>query len=116
MSGLSKEFSARCKTFFDDHSEKRDALQSCLEENVNSDVNRRCKKLKEAYLLAIAKKFCGSEYEITATCQKEAGNEWASRCFKENTEFAQCLELTLKKLYRYGMENSMKNPAPSLNG
>ena len=115
MAGLSKEFSLKCAKFFSENCEKRDKLQSCIEENVNSDVNRRCKQYKSDYLYAIAQTFCLPEYETGVKCQKAAGNEWASKCFHENTEFGQCLELTLKKLYRYGLENNVKNPKANIN-
>ncbi|KNH04366.1 lysosomal protein NCU-G1 [Perkinsela sp. CCAP 1560/4] len=110
MSKLSKEFTEKCKKFFEVNHETRDKLQSCIEENVNSDVNKRCKTLKSDYLFAISQTFCLPEYEAGVKCQKAAGDEWASRCFNENTVVGQCLEVTLKKLYRYGLENHTKNP------
>uniref|UniRef100_A0A7S4KG94 Uncharacterized protein n=1 Tax=Paramoeba aestuarina TaxID=180227 RepID=A0A7S4KG94_9EUKA len=115
MSRLSKEFNDKAKAFFEKNYELRDKLQSCIEENVNSDVNVRCKTYKQDYLFALAQAYCLPEYESGVKCQKAAGNEWASACFNENTIFGQCLEVTLKKLYRYGLENNVKNPNAPAN-
>eukprot|EP00759_Apiculatamorpha_spiralis_P005948 PhF_6_TR1349/c0_g1_i1/m.2376 len=111
MSRNSPQFQKQCKQFFVEHGQKRDDLQKCLEDNIDRDVNFVCKKVKSDYLLAIGLSFCKVEYDSCSKCQKDAGKEWASKCFNENTLFGQCVDATLKKLYVYGLENQTKNPA-----
>jgi hypothetical protein len=105
-----KDFNAKAMKFAEEYAPQREALEKCLETRVNDDINFVCQKPKSEYLKGIATTFCKDDYEAGVKCQKKAGDEWATKCFHENTKFGQCADSALKKLYIYNLENSRKNP------
>jgi len=110
MSYNAEDFNKRARQFLSEQSQTRSELEKCLESRQNDDINFICQKERAAYLLAIAQHFCKAEYDIGVRCQREAGTDWASKCFQENVRFGQCADQTLRRLYIYNLENNPKNP------
>lgn len=111
MSRLTADFNKLADKFSNEYNQARIDLEKCLETKVNDDINFICKKPKEAYLKGIAFTFCQTQYDTAVTCQKAAGDRWASDCFNQNVAFGQCADEALRKLYIYNMEHSKKNPS-----
>lgn len=115
MSFNTPDFNAKAAKFAEEYDEKRVALEKCLETKVNDDINFVCQQPKSEYLKGIAVIFCKQEYDTGVKCQKEAGEQWATKCFQENVRFGQCVDGTLRKLYIYNLEHHKKNPTSPKN-
>ena len=105
------DFKKKAAAFYEKHGEDKLALEKCLEQQVNADINFICAEPKSRYLKGLADFFCKEEYEKGVKCQKEAGDAWASKCFNENVAFGQCTDRVLKQLYVYGIVMHKKNPS-----
>lgn len=112
MSFNAEEFNEKAKKFVVEYKEVRTNLEKCLESRVNDDINFICQKERADYLNAIAQSFCKVEYEFGVKCQKDAGDDWASKCFQQNVRFGQCADGALRKLYIFNLETNQKNPNP----
>jgi hypothetical protein len=112
MSFNTDQFNKQAKTFHVEYAKVRDDLERCLESRQNEDINFICQRERADYLQAIAMTFCKPDYDIGVKCQKDAGLQWASKCFQQNVRFGQCADAALRKLYIYNLENNPKKPQP----
>ncbi|EPY31929.1 hypothetical protein STCU_03094 [Strigomonas culicis] len=110
MSRNSKEFNQKADRFTKEYEVQKNELEQCLQSKINDDINFVCQRQKSEYLKGIALIFCKKEYDAGVACQKRAGDQWASACFKENVAFGQCTDTVLKKMYVYNLEHNKKNP------
>lgn len=110
MSRNTPEFNKLADRFTEEYKTERLALEQCLQSRINDDINFVCQQQKSAYLKGIALVFCKKEYDAGVKCQRDAGEEWATACFKENVAFGKCSDTVLKKMYVYNLERNKKNP------
>jgi hypothetical protein len=106
-----KDFNDKASTFVGKYQHERVELEKCLENKLNDDINFVCQTQKEAYLRGVAQTFCKGEYDFALKCQKESPETWASSCFKLNTDFGQCADAALRRMYIFNLEHNKKNPA-----
>ena len=109
MSFNTKEFNITAASFFERYAREREELEKCLQSKINEDINLICKDTKQKYLTGIAHTFCDIEYEDARRCQEDKAGSHGTNCFDRMVKFGQCTDMTLRKLYVFGLEHHRKN-------